>query len=209
MIYRNTIWAMLEQRSPMAFFAAGGLFTLPEIASGLHAVTGAEIVVSPAAIFMFMLVVFIGLLGLYPRLAERDSTLAKGGVGLLALTTLTILPAVGVFMPSTGLAVGEATALAIVVTVAVGSTLTVTTFGVASLRTGTHSRYVGRFLLVMAAGMSFMIVALLVYAHSTPVWVSPVTNGLVATSLGSIGYVLRTADVPTETPDSTGDVTVS
>jgi hypothetical protein len=207
MILSDTGWDLLEQWSPIAFLAAGGLFTLPEVASGLQAVTGTEIAVSPAAIFVFMLVVFIGLLGLYPRLAEHDSTLAKGGVGLLALTTVTILPAIGVFVPSTGLAVGEATALAIVVSVAVGSTLTATTFGIASLRTGAHSRHVGRFLLVMAAAMSFMIVALLVYAHSTPVWVSPVANGLVATSLGSIGYVLRTADVPSETPDSIGDVT--
>jgi hypothetical protein len=116
----------------MAFLAAGGLFAFAAVAPGVSAVTGTEIALSPAVIFMFLLVVFVGLLGLYPRLSERDAALANGCVGLLAVTTVTVLPAVGVFIPSTGLAVGEATALAIVVTVAIGCTLTVTTFGIAS-----------------------------------------------------------------------------
>ncbi len=209
MVFSNTVWGVLEQWSPMSFLAAGGLFALPAVASGLNAVTGTEIAVSPAVIFMFMLVVFIGLLGLYPRLAERDSTLAKGGVGLLAVTTAIIIPATAAFMLSTGPPFGKATALAIVVTVAVGSALTVTTFGIASLRTGAHSRTIGGFLLVMTVGVSFIIVAMLVYGHSTPTWVGFVVNGLVATSLGAIGSVLRTEDIPTESPDATGDVTAS
>jgi len=172
-------------------------------------VAGTGIAVSPDVIFAFLIVVFVGLLGLYPGLAEWDSTLATGGVGLLAVTAAITIPAIGVFVGPTGLLVGEATALAIVVTVAVGSTLTVTTFGVASLRTGAQSRPVGGFLLVMAVGMAFMIAAMLVYGHSTPAWVGSVVNGLVATSLGSIGFVHRTGTVPTENSDSTGDVTAS
>lgn len=209
MPYRNTVWATLEQWTPIAFLAAGGLFALPAVASGVDALTGTEIALSPAVIFIFMLALFVGLLGLYPRLAERGSTLAKGGVGLLAVTAAITIPAVGVFMPSTGLAIGEVTALAIVMTVAVGSTLAVTTFGVASLRTRAHSRPFGGFLLVMAAGMSLMIVAKVMYGHSTPAWVGFVVNGLVAMSSGSIGYMLRTEDIQTESTDSTGDVTAS
>lgn len=206
MSYRATVWGLLERWSPRIFLAAGGLFALLPVATGLSAVTGTEIDVSPVAIFTFVLAVLAGLLGLYPRLAERDATLAKGGVGLLAVTAAMTIPAIVVFVPWTGLPVERATALAIVVTVAVGITLTVTTFGIASLRTGAQSRPVGGFLLVMAAAVSFMVVAMLVSGHSTPEWVASVVNGVVATSLGAIGYVLRTEGIPAENPTPTGDV---
>jgi len=108
-----------------------------------------------------------------------------------------------------GLTSEKAAVLALVMTVAVGSILALTTFGIAILRTGVHSRSVGDFLLVMAASLSFMIVATLVYGDPTPAWVGSVVNGLFAMSLGSIGYVLRTEEVPVENAESTGDVTAS
>jgi hypothetical protein len=123
------------------------------------------------------------------------------------VTAVVTIPTIGVFTPSTGLSVGEAAALVLVVTVAVGSTLTVATFGIAILLTGSHSRPVGVFLLIMAASMSIMVVTMIVRGHLAPDWLSIVVNGLVATSLVSIGTVLRTAGVPLETSDSTGDVT--
>lgn len=186
----------------MAFLAAGGLFALPPLAAGVSAVTGTEIVVSPAVIFMFLVVAFVGLLGLYPALVERDARLANASLGQLAVTTAMLLPAIVLFLYPSGPPVGEALALAIVVTVAVGSTLTVLTFGITSLRTGAHSRLVGGFLLVMAASMSLMIAVMLVFGHSAPDWVSVVVNGLVATSLGTVGSVLRTTDLSTENPDA-------
>ncbi len=209
MVYQKTIWETVEQWSPIAFLAAGGLFALPAVVYGLNAVTGSEIAVSPAVIFLFMLVVFVGLLGLYPRIAERDSTLAKAGVGLLAMTAAIIISTFGASVLSSGPTFGRSTVFAIVTTAGVGSILTVATFGVASLRTDAHSRPVGGFLLVMATAMSFIIVATLVESHPTPAWVAFVGNGLVATSLGSIGSVLRTEDISTENADMTGDVTAS
>jgi hypothetical protein len=56
----------------------------------------------------------------------------------------------------------------LVMTVAVGSTLTVATFGVAILLTGSHSRPVGVFLLIMAASMSIMVVTMIVRGHLGP-----------------------------------------
>ena len=209
MIHSNTASDMLEQWSPIAFLAAGGLFALPAVVFGLNAVSGTEITVSPGVIFIFMLVVFVGLLGLYPQLAERDSTLALGGVGSLAMTVAVLISTLGVSVLPIGLTFGKATALALVMTVAVGSILTFTMFGVASLRTSAHSRLVGGFLLVMTAALSFMIVATLVYGDPTPAWVGSVVNGTFAMSLGSIGYVLRTSDIPAENPESTGEVTAS
>lgn len=209
MAHSDTMWGSLEQWSPAAFLVAGGLFALLPVVSGLNALTGADIAVSPAAVFAFLLVVFAGLLGLYPRLAERDTGLAKGGLGLLAVTAAATVPAIAVFTLPVGLPGGKATGLAVVVTVAAGSALTVATFGVACLRTGTPARSVGGFLLVMVASVSFMTVVMLAYGYSAPEWVSVVVNGLVATSLGAAGYVLRTGDVPAEAAESTGDVAAS
>lgn len=209
MVYRNTVWATLEQWSPMAFLAAGALFALPAVVFGSNAVTGTEIVVSPFVIFVFLVVVFVGLLGLYPRLAERDSALALGGVGSLTMTAAVLISALGVSVLPIGLTSEKAAVLALVMTVAVGSILALTTFGVAILRTGVHSRPIGSFLLVMAASLSFMIVATLVFGDPTPAWAGSVVNGIFAMSLGSIGYVLRTEAIPVGNPESTGDVTAS
>lgn len=209
MVYHKTILEMVEQWSPKVFLAAGGLFALPAVVYGLNTVTGLDIAVPPAVIFLFMMVVFVGLLGLYPRIADQDSTLANGGVVLLAVTAAIIISTFGVSVLFTGPTLGKSTVLAIILTVGVGSILTVTTFGVASLRTDAFSDSVGGFLLVMAAAISFIIVATLVASDPAPAWVGFVGNGLVATSLVSIGHVVRTEDVLTKNPDGTGDVTAS
>lgn len=189
----------------MAFLSAGGLFVTTAAVFGFEATTGTNIDVAPAIVFLFLLVVFLGSLGLYPRLAEQDPTLANGGVVLLALTAAVLISALGVFALSTGGSPRKSTVLASVMTVAIGSTLTLTAFGIASLRTGSYSRAVGSSLLVMAAALSFMIGATVVYGDPTPAWVGFVVNGLFATSLGAIGYVLRTEDGRVEHAEATGD----
>lgn len=209
MVHRNTMWGMLEKWSPMVFFTAGGLFALLSVLSGLNAVAETGIALSPAVVFVCMLVVFVGLLGLYPRLADRDIRLAKVGIGLLGGTVAISIPAIGVFTPSTGLFVGETTALALVIAVAFGATLTVVTFGFAMHRTGAYLRPVGDLLLLMAASTSVMIGAMVVYGHSTPSWIPPVVNGSVGMSLGAIGFVLRAGAVTTVNSDLTGDITAS
>ena len=204
MSYCNTVWATLERWSQIAFLAAGGLFVLPAVASGFEAATGTGIDVSPAVIYLFLLVVFVGLLGLYPELAERGSAVALGGVSVLAATAAIIVSTLGVTALPLGLTIGESTGMAIIVTIVVRSILTVTTFGVASLRTGAHPRPVGGFLLVAGAAMSLMVAAMLLFGHESPVWVSFIVNGLVAMSLGASGYTLRSVDVPADNRASTG-----
>lgn len=209
MSYTSAVWATLERWSPIAFLAAGGLFVLPTAVFGFGAATGTGNVVSPAVIFVLMLVVFVGLLGLYPRLAQADSTLALGGVGLLSVTAAVIIATLAAVALPIGPTLGKPHILAIVTTVVIGSTLTLATFGVASLRTGVHSRLVGSSLLVMAAGDLSTFVAMQVYGDPTPAWVGFVVGGLFVLSLESIGYVLRTETTPAERSESTGDVTPS
>lgn len=205
----GTVWTLLERWSPTAFLAAGGLFVLPTAIFGFEAATGAGNVVSPAVIFVLLLVVFVGLLGLYPRLAEAGSALARGGVGLLAVTAAIIISTLAIIAIPTGLTLGKPHILTLVTTVVGGSILTLGAFGVASLRTGVHSRLVGSALLVMAAGYLSIVVAMLVFGNPAPAWVDFVVGVLFVGSLGSIGYVLRTEAYPAERPESTDDVTAS
>lgn len=209
MSYRNTALATFEEWSPITSLAAAGLFFILAANSGFRAATGAGIAVPPKIIWACLLVVFLGVLGLYPRLAERDSTLARGGVGFLAVTASVILSNFSLSVLPLGLTLGKPTIVAIIMSVVVGSTLTLTMFGVASLRTGAHPCPVGGSLLVMAAGTLFITVTMVVYSNPNPAWVGLVVNGLFATSLGSIGYVLRTADAQADHAESTGDVIIN
>lgn len=205
----STVWAMLERWNSTAFLVAGGLFVLPTAIYGFGAATGAGNIVSPVVIFVSMLVVLVGLLGLYPSLAHEDSTLALGAVSLLAVTAVVIISTLAAIALPAGPTFGKPHFLAIVTTVVVGSTLTLATFGGACLRTGVHSRLVGGSLLVMAAGDFSILVAMLVYGDPTPAWVGFVVGVLFVVSLGSVGYVRRTEAPTAERSESTGDVTAS
>jgi len=204
----STLWTTLEQWSPLTFLVAAGLFTLPVLAFGFEAVTGIAIDVSPAVMFLFVLVVFVGLLGLYPRLAKHDTKLAKTGVTLLAATAAIVLSSLAASVLSVGPKFGKSAIAAIVMAVLVGSGLTVTTFGTASLRSRAHPRPVGGFLLVTGAGMAVVMVGMLVFGDPTPAWVGAVSNGLIAISLGVTGYTLRGECIPTRV-EATDDVTAS
>ena len=207
MSYDSTLWATLEQWSPTVFLVAGGLFVLPTAIFGFGTATGVGNIVSPAVIFVLLLVVFVGLLGLYPRLAEAGSALALGGVVLLSVTAGVILSTLGVVALPTGLTLGKPHIQAIITVVVVGSTLTFATFGLATRRTGVYSRLIGRSLQVMAAGNLSILIAMQVYGDPTPAWVGLVVGALFAIALGSISYVLRTETPPVGRLESTGDVT--
>jgi hypothetical protein len=209
MPYGDTVWTTLEQWSPLAFLVAAGLFTLPALGFGFEVVTGTTIDISPVVMFVFVLFIFAGLLGMYQRLADHDTTLAKSGVALLAATTAIILSALTASVLSVGATFGKSTVAAIVMVVVAGSTLTVMTFGTVSLRSSTHPRPVGVFLLVTGAGMAVTMVGMLVFGDPTPAWVGVVANGLIAISQGAIGYTLRKAGAPTGCTEATDDVTVS
>lgn len=204
MPYHSMAWSKLEQWDPIGFLVAGGLFLFPAGAYVSNTTTGTERVVSPAFIFVSLLVVFFGLFGLYPRLAERDSILAQDGGGLLAVTAATIVSTLGATLFPMGIPSGRSTVVAIPVTVAVGSILTFTMTGVASFRTGANPRPVGGCLLAMAAGEACLVAATLPQGNPSPPWVALVVSVLFATSLGASGYVLRTPTPPTGISDSAG-----
>lgn len=207
MSYNNTVWAQFERWNPVPFLLAGGVYGLIAAVYGFRAGTGTGLTVPPPVIFVCLLVVFVGLLGLYPRLASGNPLLALCGLGFLALTTAVIFTTIGLTVLPLGVTLGKPTIVALIMSVVGGSTLTLTTFGVAGLRTGGHLRPVGGFLLVMATGTAGVVVAMFVYSNPTPAWVGFVVSLVFVISLGSIGYVFRREDVPVEPSQSSGDVT--
>lgn len=207
MPHNSTVWATLERWSPIAFLAAGGLFVLPTAIYGIGVATGAGgNVVSPVVIFVSMLVVFVGLLGLYPRLAEADPILSLGGLGLLAVTASIIIGTLSIAALPNGPTFGKPHILVIAVSVVIGSTLTLATFGVASLRTGVYPRRIGSSLLAMAAGTAFVFVSMLLYSAPTPPWTGFVPSVLFVVTSASVGFVLRNEASPGGTAESTDDV---
>jgi hypothetical protein len=76
-------WTSLEEHSPTLFLAAGTLLVGYAALNGLAAFTDAA--VEPNLFQFGYLLGFLGLLGLYPRLADRRPWLARAGAGFAAI----------------------------------------------------------------------------------------------------------------------------
>jgi hypothetical protein len=195
----------LARRSGAAFLVAGGLLLGSTTLKGIGWFTTAS---PPAGLVMLfavpgLLVTFAGLLGLYPRLADRSPRLSRaglaatiiGGTGLLVTVAWGVvggaLRAVfGEALPATP---PEALFVALVATIALAAGL----FGVAGLRTRVPSRRVGLLLLGYAATYVALVVAGIALA-TVPDWLYLGIYGAQPVVLVTTGYHLRRASVPTD-----------
>ena len=211
---RNWLWQSLEKWSATVFLLAGGLSLVGVILS----VGGALMSVSmqgPSSVAVFAGVVlsFVALLGLYPRLAKRVPQLARVGILLILfplIFTFVLLiwhspelvgvhvPSLLMFLPSPEIVYGATFLL---------TSLGLAVFGVGGLRTGAFSATVSGILLVLAGAWLFLVVAASIYGFPIPQWVVNVQGGIMGVALLSIGYLWRTATTAAEhetlTPDST------
>jgi len=195
-------WESLERRSPTAFLVAGALFVIFAVVWGLGTYTGLQ---PRPAVDVFGPVgwtaAFLGLLGLYPRLADRSPRAAQAGA---------VFVAVGV----AGAAVTAVTALAELAGVVtdppawfaafnlpifVGIIPGFLAFGVATLSTGARSRTLGLLLLAPAVIFSVNFVRVLVLGPTTPQWAPFLLGAGQAAALLAVGYSLVSAGTP---PDS-------
>jgi hypothetical protein len=201
---RNGGLESIEGRTGTLFLVAGTLFIAFAAMWGVEAVTNRSApknVFGPAG-FAFA---FVGMLGLYPALSERSRRLAQfgaivaivGGAGAAANSVWYIgwwvVPAV-VPDPSTSVLVGG-----MVGGMILGQFLGYTTFGVASLRAGVHSRTVGLLLVAVPTVLVVMIVTVATgYDSSGSATVLGSVQALIHLA---IGYTLRTESIPTEHGD--------
>lgn len=198
----NATFESLEGKTPALFLLAGGLLVVFAVNTGLETFAGTfyppvQNIVGPTGFFLGV----VGLLGLYPALADRTRTVARV-VGVVAAVS-----AVGWFVIVVG-GLGELAGIlpnseeilpgVFFVGVFLFTMLAYTGVALTSLRTGAHSRTLG-FLLVGPAAMF-----LLLFLGAAPNFV--IDTGHVLVHLG-IGIVLRAEGIPTDrarpAPDST------
>lgn len=195
----------LERWRSVAFLAPGVAFVLIMINAGLILAANTGLNLSPLVHLGLMLVAYVGLLGLSPRLVERAPRLGRVCQVLVLVVGVEIVLTFGVgVIPS----LMSRSLFAVTVAMGVlGSALTMTVFGATTLWTGAYSRRVGGFLLLVALGLLFVIVKALLFGDvGGPEWVSVVNNGLVGFSLIAVGVLLRTESNPTEQTESTETV---
>lgn len=196
------MWEVLERWRSSAFLAAGVLFLVIGVNLGFRVAVNRGMEVNPIVPMVVMLPVFVGLLGLSPRLLDRAPRLTRvGQILILILGAEVGLLLVVVTVPS--VSIQRALHALISATAILGSMLAVTLFGAASLWTRAYSRPVGGFLLLAALGLLFGIAGVILYGDPGPEWLDIIVNGIFGIALVAVGYVLRTEETQTERAEST------
>lgn len=191
----------LEGKSTTLFLIAGCILVIfaADTAARVFADGGYSIVhssIGPGGFFLGL----VGLLGLYPALADRTPLLARvsGGVAAIPVIGWLIITVFGI-----GHAAGVLPGMSVVfpvpvfpILVGLTTILAYVLFGVASLRAGTHSRVVSIVLLVPAVPYFTLIVGMAV--------LGPVQGMEFAIDSGhalahlAVGITLRSRDAPAD-----------
>lgn len=193
----------LERWSAILFVIAGGLAIISSGVNTLDALPGVStqhgllLFVEGIAGFGGVVLSFVAMLGLYPKLRTSSPGLARVGVGVmllpvlyflvdlvwLALSGVLGLPSLTfTYLPSPMLAIGAAFLL-----FAIGTTV----FGVIALLTSALNRTIGGFLLLFGLAWFLLIGGIAVSGVPIPVWLLALTGAIQGGSLLAIGYLLR------------------
>lgn len=186
------------------FVVAGLLMLVATINEGLLWATEME---TPELLqfagFVGMILSYVGLVGLYPRLGGRRSRLAQAGIGLL------FVPVAVVVIDLISVALGYGPPFGVTLaTAAFGLfALGVALFGVISIRSDVYSSAVGVFLLVYTVAWFVLIGGGQLYGFPPSGEVVVTASGLMAVALLAVGYLLRTETEPTTRAEPASDST--
>lgn len=188
---RNGVLEAIEGRTATLFLVAGSLLAVFAALWGVEALTGRT---APQDVFGpgGWVFAFVGLLGLYPSLADRSPWLAR--VGAVSVTigavsaAVTSLWYIGVFA---GVFPAEPPAYiaALAIGILVGGFPGFLSFGAASLRTDIHSRTLG--LLLLAPPIILGVMAVTVAVTGGTAAGGFIAGSGQAISHLAIGYILR------------------
>lgn len=201
-------WESFAKWSVPAFLVAGVLLIVFAALLGYEAFTNAsapEDIFGPPGFFLAM----VGLLGLYPALADRTPRLARisvigamvGALGWLLITLFVVTEVLGI-LPALE-EMGVVGAILILVS-GIAMVLAYVGGGVASLWADLHSRYLGLFLLAPPAIFGVMLTQAILFAQfglfseTIMAWSAVVLSGGQALSHVAIGYLLRAKPIPTD-----------
>lgn len=187
----TTRWQTLETRSSILFLISGTVLVGFAVSVAIIGMLDGS---APRNVFagVGFTLAFLGLLGLYPGIADRSPWLvgagavfaALGAVGFALTFVLAITEFVGIDLP--------AWVSAIQLLNIIGLVLGFLTFGVASLRTEAHSLGFGLLLLVPAVTFAVNFIRIGVLGPWTPSWAPFLLGSMQALAMLAIGYVLRT-----------------
>ena len=191
-------WTRLERWSANIFFISGGLWLLDTVSLVVNRFLGGTevtILLEGVSFVIALVATAIGILGLYSRLSDQTPRLAVAGVGGIAAAVgglvLTILLSV-VMASDSGLLDG----LFVVSIFALlfGFLL----FGIASVQAAVPSRVVGLLLLGVAGISGTWVVVNVALGFEPPDWLISTLAAAITVDTLAIGYLLRTAEVPSD-----------
>ncbi len=191
------LWATVERRRATAFLVAGLMFAVDAAIVG-YAITAAGeelMLLGQAFIAAGWTAGFVGLLGVYPGLADRSRRLARVGLGCVAIGIVVFVAmAIASLAYFSDVLNGDLSTLVplFLPGVIVGSVLGFLTFGTATLRTGTHGRPIGALFVVLGLFPVVNIGSGIAGVQSMTGTLAIVV-GLTLVNL-AVGYLLRTED---------------
>lgn len=198
----------LEQWSPTAFLVAGAVLVVFAALLGYEVLTDTpapEDIFGPPGFFLAM----VGLLGLYSALDDRTPRLARvsaagaavAAVGWFLIMVFALIEAAGILPALEEMGVFGGV---IILLAGVSMILAYVGTGVASLRTGIHSQYLGLLLLAPPAIFGVMLIQAVLFAQfgifseTIMAWSAVILSGGQALAHVSIGYLLRNDPDPTD-----------
>ncbi len=205
-------WRLFERWSGTAFITGGGLLLAYTTLVGLETFTAVSAPGWVGGLLSgFGLVApLVGMLGFYPRLADRVPRLARASATVLSAAAVAVflITVWGVCAELLAEAAGTefssppgVVLVASLGLVALGFLLVST----ASLWTDVPTRAVGALLLTIVGVNVVYFVAVAVYGAARPDWLNIVITGAHPVLFLAIGYVLPTASVSTTSQVASGD----
>lgn len=189
----------LDRWNSRAFLLGGLLMLVNATFVAATVVTGTEHFLLLGEVFVAAawIAALIGLLGLYPALANRSRWLSRSGAvcAVIGVVVFTILGGLSLFYYAAGIPLEEVNTTIFIPGVLVGSVLGFILFSAASLRTDVHPRSVGILLLVPAVLVVMNILRFIAGYEAATITLVVVIGDAVA--MLAIGYLLRTGSAPT------------
>lgn len=195
------LWKSLERRSATAFLIAGMMFVIDSVIVGLVMFSAGDrlMLLGQAFIAAGWTAAFIGLLGVFPRLAHQSPRLARVGTILVSIGVVVFtVMAIASLAFFTEVLSGDLSGLVplFLPGVIIGSVLGFLTFGVTTLRTDIHSGSVGFLFIVLGLIPVVNILSGVAGVQSMHATLAIVV-GLALVNL-ALSYRLRIEDVSTE-----------
>lgn len=211
---RKVTWTLLRRWTAKIFLAAGGLLLAATAINGLDLFTpiatqeGALLFTEGLAGFGGVVLSFVGLVGLYPWVADSEPQVARAGLSLailpgaffitLVVVCLMLAPLLGVPSLKTVVPPLRLITETVLILYAVATIL----FAVATLRSSELSGAVSGGLLIVAVSWVGFLGVLVLFQYEIPISVTFVQSATLAVALLLISFRL-----PTETgPDAYGEL---